>query len=134
MCRRFVPLPTTAFLIAAALLLIGIGAWWLLKKGKSEIDVARGALALIGPYLLLTSPRYPWHYAWLIPYLCFAPGIGWIYLTGATALLYLLWYTPLEYPDVPLWLGAAVYIPTMAFLVWEWWKSRRSRERLESSM
>ncbi len=129
--RRVFPLSTTAFLILAALLLAGIGVWWLLKQKKNEIDVAAGALALIGPYLLISSPRYPWHYAWLIPYLCFAPRVGWIYLTGATVLLYLLWYTPLEYPDVPLWLGGAVYIPTMALLVWERWKSRTNNERLE---
>ena len=130
LCRRVFPLSTTPFLILAAVLLSGIGVRWLLRQKKDEIDVARGALALIGPYLLITSPRYPWHYAWLIPYLCFAPRVGWIYLTGATVLLYLLWYTPLEYPDVPLWLGAAVYIPTMGLLVWEWWRSRTNGQRL----
>ncbi|HEV8483825.1 MAG TPA: glycosyltransferase 87 family protein [Blastocatellia bacterium] len=131
LCRRVFPLSTTAFLILAALLLAGIGVWWLLKQKKNEIDVASGALALIGPYLIITSPRYPWHYAWLIPYLCFAPRVGWIYLTGATVLLYLLWYTPLAYPEVPLWLGGAVYIPTMALLVWERWKIRTNGERLD---
>ena len=131
LCRRILPLSTTAFVVLAALLLAGIGVWWLLSRKKDEVEVARGALALIGAYLLITSPRYPWHYAWLIPYLCFAPRAGWIYLTGATVLLYLLWYTPLEYPDVPLWLGAAVYIPTMGFLVWEWWKSRTNHEQSE---
>ena len=126
--RKAFPFSTTAFLILAALLLAGCGVWWLLRQKKNEIDVARGALALIGSYLLITSPRYPWHYAWLIPYLCFVPRVGWIYLSGATVLLYLLWYTPLEYPDVPLWLGAAVYIPAIAFLVLEWWKSRTDDE------
>jgi len=129
--RRVLPLSTTAFLILSALMLVCIGVWWLLKQKKSAIDVARGALALIGPYLLITSPRYPWHYAWLIPYLCFAPRVGWMYLTGATVLLYLLWYTPLEYPDVPLWLGSAVYIPAMAFLAWKWWKGRTNEGRPE---
>ena len=117
--RRVVPMPTSAFLALAALLLAGLGVWHLLKAKKNAVDVARGAMVLIGSYLLITSPRYPWYYAWLLPHLCLEPRIGWIYLTGATVLLYLLWYTPLEYPDVPLWMGAAIYLPTIALLLWE---------------
>jgi hypothetical protein len=30
-----------------------------------------------------------------------------------------LWYTPLRYPDLPLWLGAALYLPAIAMLIWE---------------
>jgi hypothetical protein len=32
-------------------------------------------------------------------------------------LLYLLWYIPFAYPDLPLWLGASLYLPTLALLV-----------------
>jgi alpha-1,6-mannosyltransferase len=122
--RTVVPLPTTVFAILAALALCGVGLWALLRNKKDAVEVATTALSLIGVYSLITSPRYPWYYAWLIPYLCFVPRLGWIYLTGATVLLYFLWYTPLQYPEIPLWLGAALYLPTVAMLVWERLKQR----------
>jgi hypothetical protein len=119
MLRTVVPLPTTLFSILAALALCGVGLWSLLKHKQDAMDVAAAALTLIGVYSLITSPRYPWYYAWLIPYFCLVPRLGWIYLTGATVLLYFLWYTPLQYPEIPLWLGVALYIPTVAMLAWE---------------
>jgi hypothetical protein len=76
-------------------------------------------MALIGGFLLLTTPRYAWYYVWLLPFLCFAPRLGWLYLTSAASLLYLVWYTPFVYPGIPLWLGSVVYLPTMALLMWK---------------
>ena len=74
---------------------------------------------MIGTFLLLTTPRYPWYYVWLVPFLCITPSVGWLYLTFGSVLLYLVWYTPLVYPDVPLWLGASLYFPTLGWLAWE---------------
>lgn len=124
--RRVVPVPTTAFLIVAAITLLALAVRWMTKEKRDATDVARGALALIGGYLLVTTPRYAWYYVWLLPFLCFAPRLGWLYLTGAASLLYLVWYTPLVYPEVPLWLGSAVYLPTIALLLWENTGARRS--------
>jgi hypothetical protein len=117
--RSVAGVPTSLFLFLAALILAALGVWSLLLKKRDATDLARAALALIGTYLLILSPRYPWYYAWIIPYLCFIPKLGWFYLSGATVLLYLLWYTPLRYPDLPLWLGAALYLPAIAMLIWE---------------
>ncbi|MEK6301218.1 MAG: glycosyltransferase 87 family protein [Acidobacteriota bacterium] len=117
--RRVVPIPTTAFLIVAAIMLLALAVSWMVREKRDATDVARGALVLIGGYLLVTTPRYAWYYVWLLPFLCFAPRLGWLYLTGAASLLYLVWYTPLVYPEVPLWLGSAVYLPTIALLLWE---------------
>ncbi|HXG64523.1 MAG TPA: hypothetical protein VNO70_05410 [Blastocatellia bacterium] len=123
--RQVAPVPAMAFTVFAALALIGMGLWRLTRDKRGAADVARGAIALIGLFLLLSTPRYPWYFAWLLPYLCFAPRIGWLYLTGATILLYLLWYTPNVYPHLPLWLGASLYAPTLAFLFWEWMRERQ---------
>lgn len=120
--RKLVWMPTEVFLMLAALVLLGLGAWWLVKAKHTALDVARGAIALIGLYLILTTPRYPWYYAWIIPFLCLAPRTSWLYLTGASVLLYLLWYTPHEYPALPLWLGTVLYAPTVALLGWERWQ------------
>jgi alpha-1,6-mannosyltransferase len=114
--RRLVPLPTSVFLIIAVAALGTLTAWWMIRVKRDGKDVARGAMALIGLYLILTTPRYSWYYAWLIPYLCFIPRAGWLYLTSASVLLYLLWYTPLVYPDIPMWLGAVIYFPALAWL------------------
>src|SRR5207247_9063508 len=76
------------------------------------------------------SPRYAWYYVWLLPFLCFVPRFQWFYLASAAALLYLVWYTPLVYPNIPLWLGAAIYVPAVAGLVLE---VRRSRSEEHTS-
>lgn len=127
--RKAVPsVPTIVFLIPAGLLVVALAGKWMVKEKRDVAGVARGAIALVGGYLLLTTPRYAWYYAWLLPFLCFVPRIGWLYLTGAASLLYLVWYTPFVYPGIPLWLGSAVYLPTIALLVWE-----RSRPPLNTA-
>ena len=123
--RKVVPLPTTVFIAVAALALLAAGLWWIMRTKRDGVDIARGAVALIGLYLLLTTPRYPWYYAWIIPFLCFVPRAGWLYLTGATILLYLLWYTPEVYPHLPVWLGASVYGPALALLVWDYLRAQK---------
>ncbi|HEX8186611.1 MAG TPA: hypothetical protein VF747_17720 [Blastocatellia bacterium] len=117
--RGLIPLPTTVYLIAALTALGACAAWWAITEKRDAADVARGAGLLIWLYLILTTPRYSWYYTWLIPYLCFVPRMGWLYLASASVLLYLLWYTPLVYPDIPVWLGAVIYLPAIAWLVWE---------------
>jgi len=117
--RKVMPIPTNLFLVLAATALIAVAILQLVRVQRDARDVARGALALIGTYLFLTTPRYAWYYVWLVPFMCFSPSAGWLYLTGASALLYLVWYTPLVYPDVPLWLGASLYLPALVWLVWE---------------
>ena len=117
--RKVVPIPTDFFLVVAAVFVVAVAVRWLLTVKLDARDVGRGAIALIGTYLMLTTPRYAWYYVWLIPFLCFAPRLGWLYLSSASTLLYLVWYTPLVYPGVPFWLGAAVFGPVTAMLAWD---------------
>jgi hypothetical protein len=117
LARRLISIPTSVFLVFALACLMAVAFWWLLKAKRDAADVARGAMALIGTYLLLTTPRYAWYYLWLVPFLCLAPRLGWFYLSCASVLLYLVWYTPLVYPEVPLWIGASIYVPTITWLV-----------------
>ena len=132
--RRVVSIPTDVFLIFGAACLIAVAIWQLLRVKRDVSDLARGALALIGTYLLLTTPRYSWYYLWLVPFLCFAPRLGWLYLASGSALLYLVWYTPLVYPEVPLWLGASIYVPTLLWLAWEQFTGgRRSNDTAPTS-
>jgi hypothetical protein len=132
--RKVVSIPTDVFLIFGAACLMAVVVWQLLRVRRDASDLARGALALIGTYLLLTTPRYAWYYLWLVPFLCFAPRLGWLYLASASALLYLVWYTPMVYPEVPLWLGASIYVPSLLWLAWEHLISvRRSEDKTPTS-
>jgi len=132
--RKLVSIPTDVFLVFAAACLMAVAVWQLVRVKRDASDLARGALALIGTYLLLTTPRYAWYYVWLVPFLCFAPSLGWLYLTCASVLLYLVWYTPLVYPGVPLWLGAGIYVPTLALFAWGCFsRARRSGDKATTS-
>ena len=126
--RELTPMPTAVFLVVAAIAFAVASIRWLLRAKLDAVDVANAAMALAGLYLLVTTPRYPWYYILMIPFLCLAPRTGWLYLTCASALLYLVWYTPLVYPGIPLWLGAVTYGFAIALLLWERYspKTRRS--------
>jgi hypothetical protein len=128
LARQIAAVPTWAYFILAALALTGLSAWALLKARRSVTDVAHAAAALAGLFLILSSPRFSWYVAWLIPFLCFAPAASWLYLTGASVFLYFLWLTA-SYPNIPLWLGAIIYLPTVALLLWEMWKRRDAEMR-----
>lgn len=120
--HRVVRLPASLFLLVAAAMLVALGVWWATRTKTGVSVVARGAVTLVGMYCLLTSPRYAWYYAWILPFLCFTPRLGWIYLTGASIFMYCLWYEPLVYPELPFWLGAVVYLPALGWLAWEKWR------------
>ena len=130
--HKVVRLPANVFSVAAVALLAALGVWWATRTKVGVATVARGAATLVGTYWLLTSPRYAWYYAWALPFLCFAPRLGWIYLTGASVFMYLLWYEPLVYPELPLWMGTVVYVPAIAWLVWEKWRERRAASEPEA--
>jgi hypothetical protein len=118
LARKLVDLPTAAYSVAAAVALIGLAVYFLLKEKRDGREVARAAVALIGLFLVLSTPRYSWYTAWIIPFLCFAPRAGWLYLTGASVFLYFLWLIP-SYPNIPVWIGAAIYAPAVALLALE---------------
>lgn len=128
--KQFVNLPTQVFMAAGAAALACGGLWWLVRKKTGATDVARGAVALTGLFWIVTTPRYSWYYAWILPFLCLVPGTAWLYLTGATVLLYLLWFIPNVYPEMPVWLGASLYGPMLLFLLWESVKARQAQKEV----
>lgn len=131
LARNLFEVPTAIYSTIAALLLISLAVYLLFKEKRDGVDVARGAIALIGLLLILSTPRYSWYTAWIIPFLCFVPRASWLYLTGASVFLYFLWLIP-SYPNIPLWIGAAIYAPAVALLVLEWFVFKR-RERAAPS-
>jgi hypothetical protein len=116
--REVVAIPTTLFVGVAATVMLLAVVRALVRVKAAPSDLASACLTLIGTYLMITSPRYAWYYAWLLPFLCLSPRLGWLYLASASALLYLVWYTPLVYPNIPAWLGCAVYLPALGLLAY----------------
>ncbi len=121
--REVASVPALLYAVMAVLVLGGFALRALFLHKRSAAEVAGFGASMVGLFLVLCSPRFSWYIAWIIPFLCFVPRAGWLYLSGASVLLYLSWLTD-DYPGVPLWLGAALYIPALVLLVWERWKLR----------
>ena len=115
--------PVIVYGVSAALALSGFSMRALLARKRSAADVAGFGASIVVLFLVLSSPRFSWYIAWIIPFLCFVPRAGWLYLSGASVFLYLVWLTD-TYPGVPLWLGAALYFPALVLLMWERWRPR----------
>jgi uncharacterized membrane protein len=121
-----VPLPQQAFAgyIAAAAVIIAVLGLLVLMRRRAGADLA-GAMLLAVVVTILISPHYPWYFAWLVPFLCFYPLVGIIYLTCACALLY-LGHWPLT-----LWDTLPLYAPAILILVAE--LALRGRPKTEQS-
>jgi hypothetical protein len=122
-----VPLPQQAFafyLLAAAAVLAVLALFVVMRASSAQADLA-GAMRLAVASTLLISPHYAWYFAWLVPFLCFYPVVGVIYLTCACALLYLAQWPP------TLLESAAIYLPCIVILIVEF--ALRHRRKAEES-
>ena len=79
-----------AFVIFATLVVGAVACWVMLRKTRSE-DYLKLALVLATTTTVLFAPHYSWYFAWLVPFLGFAPSAAVFYLTTASFLLYLSW-------------------------------------------
>ena len=122
--RLVVPLPTAAYIALAGMALVALSLW--LWTRPAPLDVPRRALLLGTAIMLLVTPSYPWYFAWLLPLVALVPTFGVLYLTGAAALIYTLWYWPTgRLPLLPYHVGQ--YVPTYLLLAWVWWRARGAR-------
>lgn len=119
-----VPLPEQAFAIylAAAAAMMAALALFVILRDRAGADLA-GAMLLAVAFTFLVSPHYPWYFAWLVPFLCFYPLVGIIYLTCACSALYFGQWPP------TLWDGLPIYVPSILILIAEF--ALRSRRRAE---
>jgi hypothetical protein len=109
-----VPLPPQAFafyLAAAAAVMAALGLL-VVMRDRPGADLA-GAMLLAVTFIILLSPHYPWYFAWLVPFLCFYPLAGVIYLTCACGLLYFADWPP------TLWQALPIYVPSIVILIAE---------------
>jgi len=119
----FVSLPQQAFsfyLAAAAALMAALALVVVFRPQRADADLA-GAMLLAVAFTLLVSPHYTWYFAWLVPFLCFYPVVGVIYLTCAASLLYFAHWPPTVSEALP------IYVPCVLILVAEFALRRRRK-------
>jgi alpha-1,6-mannosyltransferase len=78
---------STAYLVTAALAMLGLGAWLVFRRGDED-GWLRGATILAAVFYLLLSPNYPWYFAWWLLLLAVVPYLPMLYLTIASFILY----------------------------------------------
>lgn len=84
----------------------------------------RSATALAAAAMILASPHYPWYFAWIVPFLCFAPSPSLLYLTAASPLLYFAPGGP-DPANIRIAFETAMYVPFAALAGLELWHHRR---------
>lgn len=120
------PLSASAFVfyVAAAVTLMAVLAVLIvMRERKPDADLA-GAMLLAVTFTLLFSPHYAWYFAWLVPFLCFYPVVGVLYLTCACSYLYFAHWPPTLSEGLPIY-GPCILILIAEFVV-------RDRRKLET--
>ncbi len=123
-----VPLPQQAFAIylAVAAAVMAALALLVVMRDPPGADLA-GAMLLAVAFTFLVSPHYPWYFAWLVPFVCFYPMVGIVYLTCACGFLYLGHWPP------TLWNMLPIYGPSILILIAEFAvRGRRSLEERQA--
>ena len=121
----FVSLPewTFSFYLAAAALVMAVLALVVVMRARRPDADLAGAMLLAGAFTLLVSPHYAWYFAWLVPFLCFYPLVGVVYLTCACSYLYFAHWPP------TLLNGLPIYGPCIVILIAEF--ALRHRRKAE---
>jgi hypothetical protein len=123
--RAIIPLPEQAFFFyfpAAAIIMAALALLIVMRPQRPGADIA-GAMLLAVTFTFLFSPHYTWYFAWLVPFLCFYPVIGVVYLTCASNALYFAHWPPTVSE------GLLVYGPCVLLLIAEF--AHRRRRKME---
>ena len=107
---------------AAALVVALLALVVVVRDQRPGADLA-GAMLLAVASTILFSPHYAWYFAWLVPFLCFCPVVGVIYLTCASGYLYFTHWPPSVLD------GLVIYGPCVLMLIAEF--ALRGRRKLE---
>jgi alpha-1,6-mannosyltransferase len=98
-----------SYLIFAAAILVSLGIYIILSDGARDRYFAAAA-ALAAVFTLLLSPHFPWYFAWILTFLCFAPSAAILYLSVASLLLYFVSGGP-DLDGTRMLLESAIYGP-----------------------
>ena len=121
----FTGLPTLFYIAVAATILTALAAGVSFAHDPRTGQLA-GAALLASTFMFLLSPHYPWYFAWLIIFPCFAPYVSLLWLTNAALLLYLVQVgTPLMREGYRLLVELVIYGPFALLAVFDVWRLRR---------
>ncbi len=81
-------LPTSAFYVFSALLLLGLAVWAFLNSEAGDMTAMRCGFVIATVLMLLFSSHYPWYYLWLLPFLSLIPYVPMLYFSTACFYLY----------------------------------------------
>jgi alpha-1,6-mannosyltransferase len=81
-------LPTTAFYVFAAMLLLGFALMAFFNNDNSGLTAIRDCFVIATALMLLFSSHYPWYYLWLLPFLSVIPYVPMLYFSTACFYLY----------------------------------------------
>lgn len=125
LAQAIVPMPQQAFAFypaAAAAIMAALALLVVMRAREAHADLAGGMMLAVA-FTLLVSPHYAWYFAWLVPFVCFYPVVGVIYLTCACGYLYFAHWPP------TVWNGVPIYGPCIFLLVAEF--ALRQRRKTE---
>ena len=125
----FSGLSSVVYLSGAATILTALAAAIAFARDP-RTDQLAGAALLASTFMFLLSPHYPWYFAWLIIFVCFAPYLSLMWLTNATFLLYLVQVgSPLAREGYRLPIEAAIYVPFAVLAMVDIWRRRQATAR-----
>ena len=113
-----VPLPdnAVAYYLPMAAAVMGALALVLVLRSRTERADLAAAMTLGVTFLFLLSPHYPWYFAWIIPFLCFYPVVGVLYLTCAALYLNLSDWPPTVLDGLIVYGAALVLLAVELFV------------------
>jgi alpha-1,6-mannosyltransferase len=118
-----------AYAGGAIAILVALGAAILFIRDTGRSPFAAATL-LATTFMVLVSPHYPWYFAWVIVFACFARSLALLWLTTVCLLLYLV---PVESHIVRdahrLAVESMIYGPFAALAVMDLWYYRRYQHR-----
>ncbi len=123
---ELIALPPSASMVygACALVILSALAAWVAFRPRPPIGdaadirwVCADAALLAAVLTVVISPHYQWYFAWLALPCCVAPRWSILWLTVASAVLYM--------PHIEVWFywPSLIYLPAAALAVWEGWQS-----------
>jgi alpha-1,6-mannosyltransferase len=122
--RRVVAaVPTPVYIGAAIVALLVIAYRGLRAEDRTAVGDVRYGAVVATAFVVLFSTHYLWYFGWVALFLCFAPTIALLYLTGAATFLYsVLGFRPFfglrsEMPSFDV----ALYVPFALFALGERW-------------
>jgi alpha-1,6-mannosyltransferase len=115
--------PTQVYVGAAIVGMLVIAYRMLREHDRTALGDVRYGAVVATAFLVLFSTHYLWYFGWAVLFLCFAPTIALLYLTGAATFLYsALGFRPFfglrsEMPSFDV----ALYVPFALFVLGGCW-------------